>query len=62
MSERNELRQQGVRVASLIYFASDVEKQRVERWIAKLVEQGYVEGSVTREYDPAYGEPCWYIP
>lgn len=49
-------------VASLIYFADEVTKERVERWIAKLKEQGHVVGSVTREYEPAYGEPCWYIP
>lgn len=49
-------------VASLIYFADEVTKERVERWIAKLEEQGHVIGSVTREYDPGYGEPVWYIP
>ena len=50
------------RVASLIFFSSDVEKERVLKWIAKLEAQGYVEGNVTKEYDPNYGEPCWYIP
>lgn len=49
-------------VASLIYFADDVSKERVERWIEKLKVEGYVVGSVTREYEPAYGEPVWYIP
>ena len=51
-----------VAVASLIYFADDVQRERVERWIAKLQAQGHVVGSVTREYDPGYGEPVWYIP
>jgi len=49
-------------VASLIYFADDVQRERVEKWIVKLKEQGHVVGSVTREYDPVYGEPVWYIP
>jgi hypothetical protein len=49
-------------VASLIYFADEVEKERVEKWIAKLKEQGHVVGSTTREYDPAIGGPVWYIP
>lgn len=50
------------RVASLIYFADEVTKERVERWIAKLKKQGHVVGSVTEEYDSGYGEPVWYIP
>lgn len=50
------------RVASLIYFADEVERERVERWIAKLKKQGHVVGSVTKEYDSGYGEPVWYIP
>jgi transcription initiation factor IIE alpha subunit len=49
-------------VASLIFFADHVEKERVEKWIEKLKEQGHVVGSTTREYDPAIGEPVWYIP
>jgi hypothetical protein len=49
-------------VASLIYFEDHVTKERVERWIAKLKEQGHVVGSVTKEYDPGHGEPVWYIP
>jgi len=49
-------------VASLIIFADDVQRERVERWIAALQAQGHVVGSVTREYDPGYGEPVWYIP
>jgi hypothetical protein len=49
-------------VASLIYFADEVECERVERWIAKLKAQGHVVGSVTKEYDPGYGDPVWYIP
>jgi hypothetical protein len=49
-------------VASLIYFADEVERERVEKWIAKLKQQGHVVGSVTKEYDPGYGDPVWYIP
>jgi hypothetical protein len=49
-------------VASVIYFNSHVEKERVERWIKKLMEEGHVEGHITREYNPMYGSPTWYIP
>ena len=48
--------------ASLIFWKDDVEKERIERWIAKLMEQGHVVGHTTREYDAQYGEPVWYIP
>lgn len=50
------------RVASLIFFSSDVEKERVLKWIGKLQEQGHVESHTTQEYDPNCGEPVWYIP
>ena len=49
-------------VASLIYFADDVTKERVEAWIKKLMEQGHVTAHTTREYDENYGSPVWYIP
>ena len=50
-------------VASLIYFTDGVSKERVDRWVAKLVEQGYARRADTREYDGSHGEgPCWYIP
>ena len=49
-------------VASLIYFKDGIEKARIERWIQKLKEQGYVQAHVTKEYNPAHGEPVWYIP
>ena len=49
-------------VASLIYFSSDVEKERVLKWIEKLQQQGHVTGHCTHEYNPDFGEPVWYIP
>ena len=49
-------------VASVIIFASDVEKERVLRWIEKLQEQGHVQSHDTREYNPEIGEPTFYIP
>ena len=49
-------------VASLIYFKDGVEKERVEKWIKKLMEQGHVSSHVTREYNPEHGDPVWYIP
>lgn len=49
-------------VASLIHFKDGVEKERVERWIQKLKEQGHVESADTREYNPSWGCPVWYIP
>ena len=50
------------RVASLIYFADNVEKERVLRWIEKLKQQGYVDSHTTKEYDPQYGDPILYFP
>jgi hypothetical protein len=53
---------QNTRVASLIYFADHVQKERAEKWVAKLIEQGHAVAATTREYDATYGDPCWYIP
>jgi transcription initiation factor IIE alpha subunit len=50
------------RVASLIYFAPNVSKERVEAWIKKLMEQGHVENHDTHEYNENVGSPVWYIP
>ena len=49
-------------IASLIYWAPGVERDRVERWLKKLQEQGYIQSETTREYDSSIGEPVWYIP
>lgn len=49
-------------IASLIYWKDGVEKERIERWLKKLQEQGHLHSHVTHEYTPEYGEPCWYIP
>lgn len=49
-------------VASLIFFKPGVDIERVERWIKALEEKGVIDGSVTKEYDSTYGDPCWYIP
>jgi transcription initiation factor IIE alpha subunit len=49
-------------IASLIYWKDGVDKERIERWIQKLQEQDFVLAHVTKEYNPAHGEPCWYIP
>lgn len=49
-------------IASLIYWKDGVEKERIERWLNKLKEQGHIQAEVTREYNPSWGEPCWYIP
>ena len=49
-------------IASLIYFADGIEKERVEKWIKKLMDEGHVVSHDTREYDPVFGDPVWYIP
>jgi hypothetical protein len=49
-------------VASLIYWTDAAEKERIERWIKKLQDQGFVQNSTTREYNPDWGCPVWYIP
>ena len=48
--------------ASLIFWKDEVEKERIERWIKKLKEQGYVQSHYTGEYNADFGEPVWYIP
>lgn len=58
----NESRPKRKAIASLIYWNSEVEKERIERWIAKLKENGFVDSSTTREYTPEWGSPVWYIP
>ena len=49
-------------VASLIYFSNEVDKERVEKWIKKLMDEGHIVSHDTREYDEQFGEPVWYIP
>lgn len=49
-------------IASLIYFKQGVDKERILRWIKALEEKGVIDGSVTQEYCPEFGEPVWYIP
>ena len=49
-------------LASLIYWKSPTDKERVLRWLEKLKEQGYLESHTTHEYNPDMGAPCWYIP
>ena len=48
--------------ASLIYWAPGTDKARVLEWIRKLQEAGHVQGHDTRDYVPAFGSPCFYIP
>ncbi len=49
-------------LASLIFWKSPADKERVLRWLEKLKEQGFLESHTTHEYNAAHGEPCWYIP
>ncbi len=49
-------------IATLIYWKDGVEKERIERWLKKLKEQGFIEGETTNEYNPNYGGHVWYIP
>jgi len=50
------------KLASIIYWKDTAEKERVERWIKKLMEQGHIEAHTTREYNSYCGEPVWFIP
>ena len=49
-------------IASLIFWKSIEEKERIERWLKKLQDEGHIESHSTHEYNPSYGEPVWYIP
>jgi len=46
----------------MLFFADSVEQERVERWIAKLKEQGHLENSQVAKYDPEYDNPTLYFP
>ena len=49
-------------IASLIFWRSIEDKERIERWIKRLQEQGHIESASTHTYNPEYGQPVWYIP
>lgn len=49
-------------LASLVFWSSIEEKERIERWLAKLKEQGHVDHYYTGGYNPDFGEPVWYVP
>jgi transcription initiation factor IIE alpha subunit len=49
-------------IATLIHWKDGVDKERIERWLKKLQEQGHIQSQTTNEYNPNHGEPVWYIP
>lgn len=49
-------------VAALIIFNDNVEKQRVEKWIKKLKEQGHVQNADVKAFDSRMESPCLYFP
>jgi DNA-binding PadR family transcriptional regulator len=49
-------------IATLIHWKDDVDKERIERWLKKLQEQGFIQSQETHEYKTMFGSPCWYIP
>jgi len=50
------------KLVAMLFFADSVEQERVERWIAKLKEQGHLENSQVAKYDPEYDNPTLYFP
>lgn len=55
-------RNEPVVVSSLIHFKSDVTLEQARAAIKELERKGLVSGHTTREYQEAFGSPCWYIP
>lgn len=53
---------ENMKLASLVFWKNIEEKERIERWLKKLQAEGHVEAFTTGEYNPAHGEPVWYIP
>lgn len=49
-------------IASLIHWSDGVDKERIERWLKKLQDEGHIQSQETHEYNPSWGSPCWYIP
>ena len=48
--------------ASLIFWNANVSKERIEKAIKKLKEDGLIHSEDTREYNYDHGTPVWYIP
>ena len=49
-------------IASLIHWSPNVPKERIERWLEKLKEEGHIISETTQEYETKWGCPVWYIP
>lgn len=49
----------GEKVGALVVFPKGTTKEQAEALIAKL---GQLEFKQVEKYDPAWGEPVWYIP
>ncbi len=49
-------------IASLIYWNNGVTKDEVDTVIRELIRRRLVHSETTREYNPNYGGPVWYIP
>lgn len=48
--------------ASIICWGSHLSTEEVKAIIKELKERGLIDRDETREYDPYYGSPVWYIP
>lgn len=50
------------KTVAMIFFSDSVEQERIEKWIAKLKEQGHVDNAQVAKYDPEFDCPCLYFP
>lgn len=57
-----ETERKPTKTVAMLFFSDSVEQERVERWIAKLKDEGHVENSQVAKYDPDYDCPCLYFP
>ena len=47
---------------TLIIFKEGVDVERIKKWIKQLEKKNVIKFSYTKEFNPNYGSPVWYIP
>ncbi len=50
------------KVAAVLVFESEIQKERVLRWVAALQAKGALASADVREFDASWGWPVFYIP
>ncbi len=49
------------KTATLIHWAEGIDQERIDRWIEKMKEAGFIDSSNTQDYNPDETAPTLYF-